>query len=123
MKRMIYLLVGLLSLGLGTCGTILPVLPTVPFYLLAAFCFARSSERLHRWFVSTELYKKNLESYVKGQGMTSATKAKILVTITLSIAFSLWLTRDVLIAQCFLAAVWVGLMIYFLFKVKTLKEC
>lgn len=121
MKRMAYLVIGLLSLVLGTCGTMLPILPTVPFYLLAAFCFARSSERLHRWFIGTDLYKKNLESYAKGEGMTAKVKAKILFAITLSIGFSLWLTREVMIAQCCLILVWICLMLYFLCKVKTRK--
>lgn len=47
--RMIYFLVGWLSVGLGALGALLPLLPTVPFLLLAAFCFARSSDRFHDW--------------------------------------------------------------------------
>ena len=46
MKKILYILIGCISLGLGIIGVILPILPTVPFVLLAAFCFARSSERL-----------------------------------------------------------------------------
>lgn len=50
--RYIWLTGGLLSVALGTIGIILPLLPTVPFLLLAAFCFARSSERLHTWMIT-----------------------------------------------------------------------
>ena len=82
--RMILMVLGCLCLGLGTLGAFLPVLPTVPFYLLATVLFAKSSERLHRWFTNTSIYKKNLESYVQGQGMTLATKFRITVTITVS---------------------------------------
>ena len=57
----------------------MPLLPAFPFLLLAAFCFAKSSERLHNWFINTKLYKNNLESYVKGQGMTRKTKIKMQV--------------------------------------------
>ena len=87
MKKIVYLIIGCVGLGLGTVGTVLPILPTVPFYLLAAFCFAKSSERLHKWFVGTKLYKDNLESYVKGEGMTIKTKVRIMVTVTFLMAF------------------------------------
>ena len=67
-KKAFFVVLGCLSLGLGAVGAVLPILPTVPFLMLAAFCFAKSSEKLHNWFVSTKLYKKNLESFVQGKG-------------------------------------------------------
>ena len=51
MKKLLYLAGGFIGLGLGALGAALPLLPAFPFLLLAAYCFARSSERLHRWFV------------------------------------------------------------------------
>ena len=62
--KVFWLIIGFLCLALGTIGVFLPVLPTVPFYLVTAFAFAKSSERLHNWFINTKLYKKNLESFV-----------------------------------------------------------
>ena len=56
MKKIIYIIIGCISVGLVAAGSVIPVLPTVPFLLLAAYCFARSSERLHNWFTSTKLY-------------------------------------------------------------------
>ena len=56
-KKIIYIVVGCLGVGLGAVGAVLPLLPAFPFLLLAAFCFAKSSERLHNWFTSTKLYK------------------------------------------------------------------
>lgn len=50
--KIIYATLGLLSLGLALIGIILPLLPTVPFLLLATFFFANSSERLHNWLIS-----------------------------------------------------------------------
>lgn len=50
--RIFWLILGVLSLALGVVGVVLPLLPTVPFMLLAAFCFARSSDRLHDWLIS-----------------------------------------------------------------------
>ena len=49
--------IGILCLGFGTVGIVLPILPTVPFYMATLFCFAKSSERLHSWFLGTNLYK------------------------------------------------------------------
>ena len=70
MKRVLYVIVGCLGLALGAVGAVLPLLPAFPFLMLAAYCFARSSPRLHNWFTSTKLYKNNLESFVRGRGMT-----------------------------------------------------
>ena len=67
-KKTIYLALGCIGVGLGALGAVLPLLPAFPFLLLAAFCFGKSSERLHIWFIGTKLYKNNLESYVQGKG-------------------------------------------------------
>ena len=61
---------GFAAFGLGALGAVLPVLPTTPFLLVAAFCFARSSERLNAWFRSTKLYRTVLEGYVAKRSMT-----------------------------------------------------
>ena len=70
LKKILYMVLGCIGAALGALGAVLPLLPAFPFLLLAAFCFARSSERLNRWFTGTKLYKNNLESYVNGRGMT-----------------------------------------------------
>lgn len=65
LKRLIFLILGCICLTLGCVGIVLPVLPTAPFFLITVFCFSQSSEKLHQWFLSTQLYQKNLASYVK----------------------------------------------------------
>jgi uncharacterized membrane protein YbaN (DUF454 family) len=52
MKRILYLIAGWLSVGLGIIGIVLPLMPTVPFMILAAFCFARSSPKFEAWLVN-----------------------------------------------------------------------
>ena len=83
MKKIIYIILGCVGVGLGAVGAVVPMLPAFPFLMLAAFCFARSSEKLDRWFKSTKLYKNNLESFVQGKGMTVKTKVRIMITVTL----------------------------------------
>ncbi|MEY4696530.1 MAG: hypothetical protein RIT14_958 [Pseudomonadota bacterium] len=56
MTRGLWLLGGLAALALAAVGVVLPLLPTVPFLLLAAFCFARSSERLHSWLLNHPVF-------------------------------------------------------------------
>ena len=122
-KKIIYIIVGCIGVGLGAVGAVLPLLPAFPFLLLAAFCFAKSSERLHNWFINTNLYKKNLESYVQGRGMTWATKIRIMITVTLlmSVGFIMMALKGVVIGCTVLGCVWLFHIIYFIFGVKTLK--
>ncbi len=122
LKKTIYVVLGCISLGLGAIGTVLPILPTVPFLLLSAFCFSRSSEKLDNWFKSTNLYKNNLESYVKGQGMTKKAKIKILTTVTLLMGFGFYMMKNTPVGRTVLAIVWVLHVLYFLFGVKNYEE-
>ncbi|MBS6161812.1 MAG: YbaN family protein [Firmicutes bacterium] len=120
MKKIFYIIGGCISLGLGTLGAVLPLLPVVPFLLLAAICFARSSRRLHSWFLGTRLYKKNLETYVAGKGMTRQTKIRIMVTVTLLMAAGFAMMHQVAVGRIVLIGVWVFHVLYFLFGVKTI---
>lgn len=121
MKKIVYMVVGCIGVGLGAVGVVLPILPTVPFLLLAAFCFARSSEKLNRWFAGTKLYQKNLESYVKGQGMTRGTKVRIMVTVTILMAIGFVMMHEVFVGRIVLFIVWLFHVLYFTMGVKTLK--
>lgn len=121
LKKALLVVVGCLSLALGAIGAVLPILPTVPFLMLSAFCFAKSSEKLHSWFISTKLYKKNLESFVKGEGMTVKTKVKIMSTVTILMAIGFIMMSRVPVGRAILAVVWVCHVVYFVFGVKTLK--
>ena len=77
--KILWLAAAFISMALGAIGVILPVLPTTPFLLLASFCFAKGSERFHKWFTKTKLYKKHLDSFVKNRAMTLKTKLCILI--------------------------------------------
>ena len=85
--KIIYLIIGFISLILGAIGVILPILPTTPFLLLSAFCFAKSSQRVHKWFLSTNLYQNHLDSFVKERAMTLKTKITILAFASFMLSF------------------------------------
>ena len=103
LKKILYVIAGCMAVGLGAVGAVLPLLPSFPFLLLAAFCFAKSSERLHKWFTNTKLYKNNLESYVKGRGMTRKTKIRIMVTVTLLMSVGFIMMDQVPVGRIVLA--------------------
>ena len=126
LKRLFFLILGCVCLALGCVGIVLPVLPTVPFFLATVFCFANSSEKLHAWFLGTELNQKHLDSFVKKTGKTAQTKAGILMSVTLlmAVGFFLMLRKALYIPCAILAIVWLCHLVYFLFGVKTIKtEC
>ena len=121
LKKALYIALGCLSLGIGSLGAVLPLLSAFPFLLLAAFCFGRSSEKLHTWFIGTKLYKDNLESYIQGKGMTKKTKVRIMVTVTLLMSIGFVMMHQVTLGRIVLACVWIFHIVYFIFGVRTLK--
>ncbi len=119
-KKVCYIVLGCIGVGLGALGAVLPLLLAFPFLLLAAFCFGRSAERLNRWFTGTRLYKDNLESYVKGQGMTKKTKVRIMITVTILMSIGFAMMHAVPVGRIVLGCVWVFHIAYFYLGVKTL---
>ena len=121
-NKIIWLLLGCIGVGLGAVGAVVPMLPAFPFLMLAAFSFARSSEKLHAWFIGTRLYRNNLEDYVSGRGMTWKTKRRIMLTVTLlmSIGFAMMGTKGIVTGCVVLVCVWLFHMFYFIFGVKSI---
>lgn len=75
LKKGILLCLGCLCTALGAVGAVLPLLPTFPFLLPAAFCFARSSDRLNDRLRGTKLYRENIADLAAGRGMTKKRNA------------------------------------------------
>ncbi|WP_313993277.1 YbaN family protein [Lancefieldella parvula] len=123
-KRITFVGLGCVSLALAVIGVVLPILPTVPFLALAAFCFAKSSDRLNNWLINTKFYQNNLADFKAGKGMTVKTKVRILATVTLVMAIGLiaMLMKGIIVGSIILSVVWLGHIYYFGFKVKTREE-
>lgn len=118
-KKILFLIIGCVSLALGAVGAFLPILPCVPFLLIAAWAFARSSDRLNRWFQGTKLYQNHLVSYTRGEGMTKSTKLRVIATVSLVMGLGFVMMARVPVGRIILACVWALHVLYFLFVVKT----
>jgi uncharacterized protein len=110
-KSKLYLTAGFVSVALGIAGIPLPLLPTTPFLLLAAFCFARGSDHWHQWLLTHPKLSPYILAFREKRGLTRAQKWRIagLLTITLLVtgAFSpFWIGK--LLALVF----WMGWMIF-----------
>ena len=80
-----WLVIGFLALALGIIGIPLPLLPTTPFILLAAFAFARSSERLHRWLLEHDTFGTMIENWQRHGAIS--TRAKALSVVSMAVLF------------------------------------
>jgi len=125
-KKLFFIALGFSSLALGVVGTILPMVPTTPFVLLAAICFGKSSDRLHTWFLSTQLYRKNVEPFVQRRGMAIKVKLILLSAVTFFMGISfimMTLLSAPISARIALASIWLCHVLYFGFLVKTVQTC
>ncbi|MDD2223952.1 MAG: YbaN family protein [Pseudomonas sp.] len=82
---------GCLSVVLGVIGIFLPLLPTTPFLLLAAACFARSSKRFYLWLVLHPKLGPWVRDYLEGEGLPLKGKIWALALMWTSISFSMWI--------------------------------
>ena len=105
--RWLLWLAGTVSLGLGIVGVVLPGLPTTPFVLLAAACYARASPRLHRWLLQHRLFGPLVRDWETHRSLTRRTKTVAQVSMVVMVGLSAWGLRDrpVLLAVVLIAAV------------------
>ncbi|MGH8110082.1 MAG: YbaN family protein [Arenimonas sp.] len=103
--RIVLIIIGFLSLALGVLGIFLPLLPTVPFVLLAAACFSRGSTRMHRWLLRLPFAGKVIDDYEKGRGVPRRAKLTALLMLWVGITFSAALLMPPLAVLLLLASI------------------
>ncbi|WHY01450.1 DUF454 family protein [Neobacillus sp. DY30] len=118
MIKFLYIFIGLIALGLGVLGLVLPVLPTTPLLLLASYCFVKGSERFERWFKGTTLYKRHLETFVKERAMTLKQKLTILLFADVMIAIPFYFL-EIFFVRLLLVLIVFYKYYYFIYKIKT----
>ncbi len=112
---------GFLFVGIGILGMFLPLLPTTIFFLLAAWCFARSSEKFHHWLHHNRLFGKYLRNYSMQKGMTLQSKIFSILSLWAGILLSIIFATDLIYIRILLIAIAVGVS-WHLLAIKTLKE-
>ena len=113
--RPIYFLVGLVSLGLGVVGILLPILPTTPFLLLSIACFSRSSKRFENWLYHTKMYQIYVADFRETGSIAKERKKKIIVSIYILMGISIFFAHLVLVKiGLFALTIFIT---YYLFKV------
>ena len=110
-KHSLLMAAGVLSLALGVLGIFLPLMPTVPFVLLSAYCFARSSKRLHDRLVSNKYFGSIIQNFEFGRGIPRRIKLIAISTVWMSMGVSCWIIAQPLLCLA-LAAIGLGVSIY-----------
>lgn len=113
MQRILLLIIGWLAIALGTLGVFLPLLPTTPFILLAAWCFARSSPRFHHWLLYRSWFGSYLRHWQQHRALPPKVKGRGITLSIITFALSIWLVKIVwvrILLVCILCALVIFLL-------------
>ena len=122
LKKKLYIAFGFLVVALAIIGVFIPSLPTVPFLLVALFCFERSSKKYHDMIMNNKYFGPVLQDYYSGKGLTLSVKIKAILFLSCGMIFSIYKIQN-LYARIALAIVWLGVVIHIiLLKTKKIKN-
>ena len=122
LKKKLYITFGFLAVALAIVGVFIPGLPTVPFLLVALFCFERSSKKYHDMIMNNKYFGPVLQDYYSGKGLTPSVKIKAILFLCCGMIFSIYKIQN-LHARIALAVVWLGVAIHIiLLKTKKTKN-
>ena len=112
-KKIILIVIGWLALALGVIGIVLPLLPTTPFVLLSAACFANSSPRFHQWLLSHKFFGPIIRNFKSGQGVPRKVRNSTIVLIWITMGISMLVVAK-LWSTILLCCIGLGVTIYLL---------
>ena len=118
--KVIYILLGLFFLALGLLGIPLPVLPTTPFLLLASYFFAKGSDRMNDWFMSTKIYQNYIEEFIRTRSMTLKHKLSILLPVSTLLILTFFLINNIYV-RILIVMVVILKYYYFFAHIKTVE--
>ena len=122
LKKKLYIAFGFLAVALAIIGVFIPGLPTVPFLLVALFCFERSFKKYHDMIMNNKYFGPVLQDYYSGKGLTPSVKIKAILFLSCGMIFSIYKIQN-LHARIALAIVWLGVAIHIiLLKTKKTKN-
>jgi uncharacterized membrane protein YbaN (DUF454 family) len=113
-RKGFFIVVGTISLGLGAVGLLLPVLPTTPFLLLAAACYYKGSERMHRWLLNNKLFGSYIRNYREGRGIALKAKVITLCLLWITICYSAFFVVNMAALQIVLLVIAGGVSMHIL---------
>ena len=119
--RVTLILAGTFFLGLGIIGIFLPILPTTPFLLLAAACYARSSKRFYSWLLNNKWFGNYIKNYREGKGVPLKVKILSISFLWITIVFSAFFVVTILFVRIILILIAVAVTIHIL-SIRTLKR-
>lgn len=119
-KKILLITCGTLSVVMGVLGMFFPVLPTTPFLLLAAFCYARSSERFYHWLITNRLFGEYIKNYREGKGIPLKQKIIALTFLWLTMGYTVLFVVPLWWVKLLLLGIATGVTVH-LVRLKTLK--
>jgi uncharacterized membrane protein YbaN (DUF454 family) len=120
-KKSLFVISGTICVCIGALGIVLPVLPTTPFLLLAATCYMRGSERMHKWLLNNRWFGRYIKNYREGKGISAKAKVFSISTLWITICLSV-LFIDILPMQMALLLIGMAVSIHLIIRVPTFKE-
>ncbi|MEE9594782.1 MAG: YbaN family protein [Candidatus Hydrothermarchaeales archaeon] len=121
LRRWVLIIAGTFFAGLGFLGIFLPILPTTPFLLLAAACYAKSSKRLYNWLLTNRWFGNYLKNYREGKGVPLKVKILSISLLWITITYSVVFIVHIFLLRIILTLVAIGVTIHLL-SIRTLKQ-
>ncbi len=118
--RTLLIIAGTFFTGLGIFGAFVPVLPTTPFFLLAAACYARSSQRFYRWLLDNRWFGNYIRAYVEKRGVPVRVKAVTIALLWITIGASALFATKSLAIRAVLVLIAIGVTVHIL-RIRTAK--